>query len=84
MHNAMRNTVTLGWHDLRLFLSDFTVSGAVWLLFGFFAAISALSVLAMQATLALDARHRRHFRAKWSPDVAESTMSEIPVEEMVK
>ncbi len=84
MHIAMRNALTLGWHDLRLFFSNFTVSGAVWLLVGFFASISALSVLAMQATLVLHAPHLRQFRAKWTPDIAKSTMPEIPVEDMAK
>ncbi len=48
MHIAMRNALTLAWNDLRLFLSDFTVSGAVWFLVGFFATITALSVLVMR------------------------------------
>src|SRR5579863_752969 len=83
MHIAVRNALTLGWHDLRLFLIDFTVSGAVWLLVGFFAAIAALSVLAMQATLALHAPHRRLFRAGWAPEIAKSTISEIPVQDLM-
>jgi hypothetical protein len=82
MHIAMRHA--LGWHDFWLFLNDFTVSGAVWLLVGFFLAIAALSVAAMQATLVLHAPHRRRFRPKWTPVVAQSTISEMPVEEMLK
>jgi hypothetical protein len=84
MHNAMSDELTLGWHDFRRFLSDFTVSGAVWLLVGFFLAIAALSVLALQATLVLHAPHRRRFRSKWTGDVAELTISEMPVEDMLK
>jgi hypothetical protein len=83
MHIATRNALPLGWHDFRLFLSDFTVSGAVWLLVGFFLAIAALSVMAMQATLVLHAPHPRRFRVKWTPEVAQPTMSEMSVEEML-
>lgn len=83
MHIAVRSALTLGWNDFRLFLSDFTVSGAVWLLVGFFLAIGALSVLAIEATRVLHAPHRRQFRAKWTSEVAKSTTSEMPVEEML-
>jgi hypothetical protein len=53
-------------------------------LVGFFLAIAALSVLALQATLVLHAPHRRRFRSKWTGDVAELTISEMPVEDMLK
>jgi hypothetical protein len=84
MHIAMRNALKLGWHDLRLFLSDFTVSGAVWSLVGFFAAIAALSVLAMQATMVLRAPYRRQSRAGWSPELAKLTVSDRPAEGMLE
>jgi len=84
MHIVLSNALTRGWHDFLLFLSDFTVSGAVWLLVGFFLAIAGLSVLAMQATLVLHAPHRRQFRIKWTPEVAQSTISKMPVEDMLK
>jgi hypothetical protein len=80
----MRNARTLGWHDLRLFLSDFTVSGAAWLLVGFFFGIAAFSVFAMRATLVLHAPHRRQLRARWTPEVTKSMISEMPVEDMLK
>jgi len=84
MQIAIRNALTLSWHNLRILLSDFTVSGAVWLLVGFFLAIAALSILAMKATLVLYAPQRREFRVKWTPEVATSTISEMPVEGMLK
>jgi hypothetical protein len=83
MHIAMRNALTLGWNDFRLFLSDLTVSGAVWLLVGFFLAIAALSMLAIEATLVLRAPDRHQFRPRWTSEVAKSTNSEMPLEDMM-
>lgn len=84
MHMAMRNALALGWHDFQLFLSDVTVSGAVWLLVGFFLAIAALSVIAFEATLVLHAPHRLRFRDRWASEVAKTTISEPLVEELLK
>jgi len=84
MHIAMSNALTQGWHDFRLFLSDLTISGAIWLLIGYFSATMALSALAIEATLALHAPHRRQLRGRWIPEVAKSTMSELPVEDLLK
>jgi hypothetical protein len=83
MHIAMRNALTFGRNDFRLLLSDFTVSGAVWLLVGFFLAIAALSMLAIEATLVFHAPDRRQFRARCTPEVAKSTTSEMRVEGML-
>lgn len=84
MYIAISNALTQSWHDFRLFLSDLTASGAVWLLVGFFFSIAALSMLAIEATLALHTSHRRFFRAKWTPEVAALTISEPPVEDMLQ
>lgn len=66
MHVVMSNALARGWHDFRLLLGDFTVSGAVWLLIGLLAT-AALSAVAMDAALALHAPQRRQSRAKWPP-----------------
>jgi hypothetical protein len=84
MHIAISNALTRGWHGFRLFLSDFTVSGAVWLLIVFMLAIVALSAIAIEATVALYAPHRRHSRAKWTPEVANSAISAPAVEDMLE
>jgi uncharacterized protein with FMN-binding domain len=47
-------------------------------------AIVALSAIAIEATVALYAPHRRHSRAKWTPEVANSAISAPAVEDMLE
>jgi hypothetical protein len=76
--------LALSWHDLKLFLGDFTGGGAVWLLAGFFLAVAVLAKLATEATLVLHAPHRRQYRAGWLAEVPKSTIAGSPTEGVTK
>ena len=72
MHIAMSNTLALiSWLDFKFLHGDFTGSDTVWLLIGFFLALAAISALATEAALALDAPSRLQGRARWPVDVGE-------------
>lgn len=76
--------LALSWHDLGLFLGDFTDGGAVWLLTGFLLAIVVLAKLAAEATLVLHAPHRHQPRAGWLAEVPKSTIAGSPTEGVTK
>jgi hypothetical protein len=77
MSIANNNALALiGWHDIRLWLSDLTGGGAVWLLILVFLAFVVISVLAMDAALVLHAQHSFRSRARWPADLSESTIRE--------
>jgi len=73
MHITMSNALALMLsYDFRLLLDDLTGNGYVWSLIGISLAFVAISALAMQAALVLDAPHRLQSRARWPADVSES------------
>jgi hypothetical protein len=76
--------LALSWHDIKLFLGDFTGGGAVWLLTGFLLAIVVLAKLATEATLILHAPHRRQSRTGWLVEVSKSTIAGSPTEGVTK
>jgi hypothetical protein len=79
MHIALSNALALmNWHVFRLLPGDLTGSGFVWLLIGLIVAFVAISALAMEAALVLDAPHRLQSRASWPEDVSESTVTMSP------
>jgi hypothetical protein len=72
MHIAMTNTLALiSWLDFKFLHGDFTGRDSVWLLIGFLLALAAISALATQAALALDAPYRLQGRARSPVDVCE-------------
>jgi hypothetical protein len=76
MHIAMSNSLALiSWLEFRFLHGDFTGSDTVWLLIGFLLALAAISALATQAALALDAPYRLQGRARWSVEVCEPASS---------
>jgi len=75
MSNAL---ALINWHDFRLLLGALTGSGFVWLLIGVLLAFVAISALAMEAALVLDAPHRLQSRASRPVDVSESTATVSP------
>ncbi len=79
MHIAMSNALALMlWHDFRLLLGDLTGNSFVWLLIGVLLAFVAISAVAIEAALVLDAPHRLRSRASWPVDVSASTVTVSP------
>ena len=74
----------MSWHDIKLFLADFTGSGAVWLFVGFLLAIVVLAKVAMEAALVLHTAHRPQSRAGWSAEAPKSTIAESPADGMLE
>jgi hypothetical protein len=72
----------MSWHDTKVFLADFTDSGAVWFFVGFLLAIVVLAKLAMEAALVLHTAHRP--RTGWSAEDPKSTIAESPAEGMLE
>jgi len=79
MHIAMSSALALmSWQDFRLLLGDLTSNGFAWLLIGVILAAVAISALAMEAALVLNAPCRLQSRASWPVDVSESTVPDSP------
>jgi hypothetical protein len=75
MSNALAQ---MHWRNLQLFFGDFTGGGFVWLPIGLILAVVAISALAMDASLVLNAPHRLQSRVRWAVDVSESTVIVSP------
>jgi hypothetical protein len=76
MHIAMSNAMALLlWHVFRLLPGDFSF---IWLLIGILLAFVVISALVMEAALALEAPHRRHFDASGPVNVSESRVTMSP------
>jgi hypothetical protein len=65
----------ISWHDFKLFLADFTGSGAVWFFVGFLLAIVVLAKVAMEAALVLHTAHRPQPRTGWDAEGPKSTIA---------
>jgi hypothetical protein len=79
MHIAMSNALVLmSWHEFKFLHGDFTGNDSVWLLIGVLLAFVAISALAMEAALVLDAPQRIRSRARWPVNVSESTAPVSP------
>jgi hypothetical protein len=76
---AMSNALALiSWHEFKFLHGDFTDSDSVWLLIGCLLALVAISALAAQAALVLNAPHRLQCRVRSSADVSGSTVAVSP------
>ena len=79
MYIAMSSALALmSWQDFRLLLGDLTGNGFAWLLIGVILAVVAISALAMEAALVLNAPCRLQPRASWPVDVPESAVPVSP------
>jgi hypothetical protein len=74
----------MSWHDTKVFLADFTGSGAVWFFFGFLLAIVVLAKVAMEAALVLHTAHRPQSHTGWSAEDPKSTIAESPADGMLE
>jgi hypothetical protein len=73
MYIAMSSALALmSWHDFRLLLGGLTSNRFAWLLIGVILAVVAISALAIEAALVLNAPHRLRSRVSWPVDASES------------